>query len=37
MEIFATRTYERAIRKLIPDAVRKEMEAAIVADPGGAR
>ena len=36
MDIFATRTYERAIRKLIPDAVRKEMEAAIVADPGGA-
>lgn len=36
MQIFATRTYERAIRKLIPATARKEMEAAIVADPSGA-
>ncbi len=36
MRIFATRTYERAIRKLIPDAARKEMEAAIAGDPRGA-
>ena len=35
MQIFATRTYERAIRKLIPETVRKEMEAAIVANPRG--
>jgi hypothetical protein len=36
MQIFATRTYERAIRKLIPEAARKEMEVAIVGDPRGA-
>ena len=36
MRIFTTRTYERAIRKLIPEAARKEMEAAIVADPRSA-
>lgn len=34
--MFATRTYERAIRKLIPVAAREAMEAAIVADPEGA-
>ena len=36
MQIYATRTYERAIRKLIPDAARREMEAAIAGDPRGA-
>ena len=36
MQLFATRTYERAVRKLIPESGREEMEAAIVADPGGA-
>lgn len=36
MRVFATRTYERAIRKLIPAAAREEMEAAIVADSEGA-
>ena len=33
MQLFVTRTYERAIRKLISQEARKEMEAAIVADP----
>ena len=33
MQLFVTRTYERAIRKLISEEARKEMEAAIVADP----
>ena len=36
MQIFVTTTYERATRKLIPESVRKEMEAAIVANPGRA-
>ena len=36
MQIYATRTYERAIRKLITDAARKEMETAIAGDPRGA-
>ena len=36
MRVFATKTYERAIRKLMSEADRREMEAAIVADPGGA-
>ena len=36
MRVFATRTYERAIRKLIPAPVREAMEATIVADPAGA-
>ena len=36
VRIFATRTYERAIRKLLPEADRRAMEAAIVADPGAA-
>jgi len=35
VRIFSTRTYERAIRKLLPEANRRTMEAAIVADPGG--
>ena len=34
MQLFVTTTYERAIRKLIPEAVQKEMEATILADPG---
>ncbi len=34
VRIFATRTYERAIRKLLPEADRRAMEAAIIADPG---
>ena len=33
MQLFVTRTYERAIRKLISEEARKEMEAAIAADP----
>ena len=33
MQIFATQTYERAIRRLLSDNSRREMEAAIVADP----
>ena len=36
MRVFATKAYERAIRKLMSEANRREMEAAIVADPGGA-
>ena len=34
VRIFATRTYERAIRKLLLEADRRAMEAAIIADPG---
>ena len=34
MRVFTTRTYERAVRKLLPEADRWAMEAAIVADPG---
>ena len=33
MRVFATRTYERAIRKLLADSAREEMEATIVTDP----
>ena len=33
MRLFATRTYERAVGKLISEESRKEMEAAIVAAP----
>ena len=33
VRIFATRTYERAVRKLMSEADRQKMEAAIVADP----
>ena len=29
MQVFATRTYERAVRKLLSDEARKEMEASI--------
>lgn len=36
MQIFATPTYERAIRRLLSDDSRREMENAIVADPTGA-
>lgn len=36
MQIFATQTYERAIRRLLSEDSRREMEAAIVADPIGA-
>lgn len=36
MRIFTTRTYERAVRKLLSEADRQAMEAAIVADPGTA-
>ena len=36
MQIFATQTYERAIRRLLSDDSRREMEDAIVADPTGA-
>ncbi|HJM48826.1 MAG TPA: hypothetical protein QGF63_03160 [Alphaproteobacteria bacterium] len=33
MKIFTTRTYERAVRKLVSAGTRREMEAAIAADP----
>ena len=36
MRVFATRTYERAVRKLLSEANRQKMEAAIVADPSRA-
>ena len=36
MEIFATKSYERAIRKLITVSARREMEATIAADPRAA-
>ena len=36
MQVFSTRTYERAIRKLLGEVARREMEATIVADPGAA-
>ena len=34
MQVFSTRTYERAIRKLLGEEARREMEESIVADPG---
>ena len=36
MQVFSTRTYERAIRKLLGEEARREMEESIVADPGAA-
>ena len=36
MRIFTTKTYERAIRKLMSESERRAMEAAIVANPSGA-
>lgn len=36
MKLFATKTYERAVGKLLPDDDRKEMEAAIAEDPAAA-
>ncbi len=36
MELFITRTYERAIRKLVSEESRKAMETTIAADPIGA-
>ena len=36
MKIFTTRTYERAVRKLMAPGVRREMETAIAADPTAA-
>lgn len=36
MQVFSTRTYERAIRKLLGEEARSEMEAAIVAAPDAA-
>ena len=33
MQLFATRTYERAIRKLVSEATRRTMEATIIAGP----
>jgi hypothetical protein len=36
MEIFTTRTFERAIRKLMAADARREMETAIAADPTAA-
>ena len=36
MQVFATRTYRRAIRKLLTERAREDMEASIVAAPGAA-
>lgn len=36
MHLYFTRPYERAIRKLLSEDARREMEAAIVAAPGAA-
>ena len=36
MRIFTTRTYERAVRKLMSEVDRQKMEAAIIADPARA-
>ena len=36
MRIVATRAYERAVRKLMTDVARHEMEGSIAADPDGA-
>ena len=36
MQVFSTRTYERAIRKLLGEEARKQMEEAIVAAPDAA-
>ena len=36
MNLYVTRTYERAIRKLLPEDARREMEGAVVATPGAA-
>lgn len=36
MQVFSTRICERAIRKLLGEDARREMEATIVADPGAA-
>ena len=36
MKLFTTRTYERAIRKLVSKESQRDMEAAIAADPIGA-
>ena len=36
IEIFTTRTYERAVKKLISASTRREMETAIAADPTAA-
>ena len=36
MQMFSTRTYERAIRKLLGEEARREMEASIVAAPDAA-
>ena len=36
MRVFVTKTYERAVRKLLSEADRQAMEVAIAADPGGA-
>ena len=36
MQVFATRTYERAIRKLLGEEARREMEDSIMAGPDAA-
>ena len=36
MQVFSTRTYERAIRKLLGNEARRKMEVAIVAAPDAA-
>ena len=36
IQLFVTKTYERAIRKLLSEAARRDMEAAVLVDPGRA-
>lgn len=36
IQLFVTKAYERALGKLLSETGRKEMEAAVLADPGGA-
>ena len=36
MQVYPTRTYERAVRKLLGEEARREMEAAIIAAPDSA-
>ena len=36
MQVYSTRTYERAVRKLLGEEARREMEAAIIAAPDAA-
>ena len=36
VQLFVTRTYERAVHKLMPDNARVEMEAVVITDPENA-